>query len=168
LAHWAKSARGESFDHPFVKSSIRMPYIRLEHALKNYVAVTGLRAILADQGQNDWPEKDEDKIFMNYQAWIERARQDASSPHLAVVVNRQSPPDGYGQIRRVQERVIKEHPYCFAGPDYDTLEPADTIDKVHLSEAGARKAAWMWASALNAEFFKAAQPIAPRQANQSP
>ncbi|MEO7098397.1 MAG: hypothetical protein ABI162_03475, partial [Luteolibacter sp.] len=42
LEHWAKSARGESFAHPFVVSSIRMPYIRLEHALKKYCSVTGV------------------------------------------------------------------------------------------------------------------------------
>ena len=50
-----------------------MPYVRLEHALKKYCAVTGLRAILADQGQNDWPEKDEEKILANYKAWIDQA-----------------------------------------------------------------------------------------------
>ncbi|MEO8351884.1 MAG: sialate O-acetylesterase, partial [Chthoniobacteraceae bacterium] len=138
LEHWAKSARGEPFDHPFVKSSIGMPYIRLEHALKKYVSITGLRAILADQGQNDWPEKDTEKIFANYRAWIEQARKDANFPNLAVVINRQSPPDGFGQIRPVQERVIEEVPFCFPGPDYDTLDPQDTVDKVHLSESGER------------------------------
>jgi hypothetical protein len=90
-----------------------MPYVQLEHALSRYCAVTGVRAILADQGQNDWPERDEDKIFANYRAWIEQARKDAGFPRLAVVVNRQSPPDGFGQIRRVQDRVIREHPFCF-------------------------------------------------------
>ena len=159
LEHWAKSARGEQFEHPFVNSSVRMPYIRLEHALTQYCAVTGLRAILADQGQNDWPEKDENKITANYKAWIEQARKDAGAPHLAVVVNRQSPPDGFGQIRRVQDRLVKEHPHCFPGPDYDTFAKEDTVDKVHLSEAGARKAARLWAEALNADFFKAAEPV---------
>ena len=159
LEHWAKSARAESFAHPFVSSSIRMPYIPLEHALKKYCAVTGLRAILADQGQNDWPEKDENKIVANYQAWIAQARTDAGFPHLAVVVNRQSPPAGFGQIRRVQNRMIKDYPYCFAGPDYDTLEKGDTLDKVHLSESGARKAAQLWANALDANFFKTAVPL---------
>ena len=159
LDHWAKSARGESFTHPFVMSSIRMPYIRLEHALKKYCAVTGLRAILADQGQNDWPEKDENKILANYQAWIAQARKDTGFPNLAVVVNRQSPPDGFGQIRRVQDRMIKEVPYCFAGPDYDTLEKEDTVDKVHLSTSGARKAAQLWANALDEKFLKAAAPF---------
>ena len=159
LEHWAKSGRGEPFQHPFVHSAIRMPYIQLEHALTKYCSVTGLRAILADQGQNDWPEKDENKIVANYQAWIEQARKDAGFPNLAVVVNRQSPPDGFGQIRRVQERMIKEHPQCFPGADYDTLAKEDTVDKVHLSESGARKAAWLWAEALDAEFFKAAVPL---------
>ena len=73
LEHWARSARGEAFDHSFVKSSIRMPYVQLEHAITRYCAVTGVRAILADQGQNDWPERDEDRIFANYRAWIEQA-----------------------------------------------------------------------------------------------
>ena len=159
LEHWAKSARGEPFAHPFVVSSIRMPYIRLEHALKKYCAVTGLRAILADQGQNDWPEKDENKIIANYQAWIEQARKDTGFPNLAVVVNRQSPPDGFGQIRRVQDRMIKEYPFCFPGPNYDTFDKDDTVDKVHLSESGARKAAQLWATALDANFFKAAVPL---------
>ena len=161
LEHWAKSARGEMFEHPFVRASARMPYIRLEHALKKYCLVTGLRAILADQGQNDWPEKDEDKIYANYKAWIEQARKDAAFRKLAVIVNRQSPPDGFGQIRRVQERVIREHPQCFPGADYDTLGKADTVDKVHLSEAGARKAARLWADALGVNFFKTAEPLLP-------
>ena len=159
LEHWAKSARGEPFAHPFVLSAIRMPYIRLEHALTKYCAVTGLRAILADQGQNDWPEKDEDKIVANYKTWIAQARKDAGFPNLAVVINRQSPPDGFGQIRRVQDRMIKEEPFCFPGPDYDTFAKEDTVDKVHLSEAGEKKAARLWADALNADFFKAATPL---------
>ncbi|WP_035615335.1 sialate O-acetylesterase [Haloferula sp. BvORR071] len=156
LEHWAKSARGETFEHPFVNSQIRMPYVRLEQALTKYAAVTGLRAILSDQGQNDWLERDENKIVANYKAWIDQARKDAGFPNLAVVINRQSPPDGFGQIRRVQDRMIKEHPFCFAGADYDTLEKEDTVDKVHLSEAGAKKAAKLWADALDAKFFGSA------------
>ncbi len=162
LEHWARSARGEPFAHPFVDSSIRMPYRRLEHALTRYCAVTGLRAILSDQGQNDWPEKDEQKLFANYRAWIDQARKDTGFPGLAVVVNRRSPPGDAAQIRRVQERVIQEVPHCVAGPDYDTFGEGDTVDKIHLSEAGARKAARLWADAMDAEFFKAAVPLPPK------
>ena len=167
LEHWAKSARSEPFAHPFVNSALRMPYIRLEHALTKYCAITGLRAILADQGQNDWPEKDEDKIVANYKAWIAQARKDAGFPTLAVVINRQSPPDGFGQIRRVQERMIQEYPYCFPGADYDTLDKEDTVDRVHLSMSGMKKAARLWANALDANFFKAAAPLAGKQSAQT-
>ena len=139
-----------------------MPYRRLEHALTRYCAVTGLRAILSDQGQNDWPEKDEQKLFANYRAWIDQARKDTGFPGLAVVVNRRSPPGDAAQIRRVQERVIQEVPHCVAGPDYDTFGEGDTVDKIHLSEAGARKAARLWADAMDAEFFKAAVPLPPK------
>ena len=158
LEHWARSARGEAFEHPFVLSAIRMPYIRLHHALTRYCAHTGLRAILADQGQNDWPERDAAKIVANYAAWIAQARQDAGAPELAVVVNRQSPPDGTGSVRRAQEQVIASVPHCFPGPDYDLLAREDTTDRVHLSEAGARKAAALWSDALTEDFFRKARP----------
>ncbi|MCW5559968.1 MAG: hypothetical protein KIT22_19290, partial [Verrucomicrobiae bacterium] len=58
LDHWARSTRGEPFEHSFVRSGIRMPYINLHHALRQYATHTGVRALLADQGQNDWPEPD--------------------------------------------------------------------------------------------------------------
>ncbi len=161
LEHWAKSARGEMFDHPFIRATARMPYIRLQHALQKYCAVTGLRAILADQGQNDWPERDEEKLFANYEAWIAQARKDAAFPDLAIVINRQSPPDAVGQIRRTQERVIRDTPHCYPGADYDTLGKDDTVDKIHLSAPGQRKAAQMWATALDAHFFKTAAPLLP-------
>jgi hypothetical protein len=162
LEHWAKSAHGEQFEHPFVISSIRMPYIQLEHALKKYCAVTGLRAILADQGQNDWPEKDENRILTNYKDWVEQARKDLGFPELAVVVNHQSPPGDVNHVRRVQERMIQECPHCFPGADYDTLASEDTTDKIHLSASGATKAARLWAETLSADFFKAAAPFQPK------
>jgi hypothetical protein len=162
LEHWAKSARGEPFAHPFVNASLRMPYRRLEHALSQYGAITGVRAILSDQGQNDWPEPDAEKIAANYAAWIEQARRDADCPHLAVVVNRQSPPGGNGSVRRVQERMIRQHSYCYPGPDYDSLGTADRTDSVHLSATGAREAARFWVEALGPQFFQTVIPMSPR------
>jgi hypothetical protein len=59
----------------------------------------------------------------------------------------------------VQNRVLREHPHCYPGPDYDTLSKEDTTDKIHLSESGARKAAHLWADALTTNFFRAAVPL---------
>jgi len=161
LEHWAKSARGDRFEHSFVKSPIRMPYINLHHALRQCAAITGVRAILADQGQNDWPEPDADKVFKNYLAFVKQARTDLGFPELAVVVNRATPPGNKPAIRRAQERMIDEVPHCFAGPDYDTLAKADRYDGVHLSESGMARAAQLWAECLTPTFFQQAVPFQP-------
>jgi hypothetical protein len=161
LEHWARSARGEPFEHSFVKSPLRMPYINLHHALRRYASVTGVRAILADHGQNDWPENDAGKVFTNYVTWVEQARADLGFPALAVVVNRASPPGHRPIIRRVQERMIREVPHCYAGPDYDTLRPSDRYDAVHFAASGLPHAAQLWANALTPRFFQETRPFQP-------
>jgi|GEM_PF-190305 len=158
LEHWAKSARGESFEHSFVKSGIRMPYANLANALQRYIAVTGVRAVLADQGQNDWPEPSADIVFQRYRTWIEQARIDLGFPKLAVVVNRQTPFGDKIAIRQAQDRVIREVPNCFPGPDYDLLQASGFSDRIHLNEAGAGKAAQLWAAALDTSFFAQSAP----------
>ena len=159
LEHWAKSSQNIQFEHGFVKSEIRMPYINLLNTFKKYIPLTGLRALLADQGQNDWQEKDEEKVFKNYQTFIKQAREDLNYPELALVVNRQTPKSS-PIIRHVQDRMVKE-PNSFPGPDYDTLAEEDRTDGIHLSRAGMAKAAEMWAAALTPEFFKRSQPYIP-------
>lgn len=161
LEHWSKSARGEKFEHSFVRSHLRMPYINLHHALREYAAHTGVRAILADQGQNDWPEPDANKVFTNYLAFVNQARADANCSELAVVVNRQTG-GGRTQIRRAQERMLRDVPHTFPGPDYDTLAKADRYDGIHLSAEGLPRAAKLWADALTPQFFQTVRPCLPR------
>lgn len=160
LEHWAKSAVGVPFEHSFVKSAIRMPYINLRNTILKYTARTGLRAILADQGQNDWPQPDENVIFEYYCTWVAQARQDANFPELAIVVNRQTPFLRDRAVRRAQERMIAL-PHCFPGPDYDSMVPADRPDSIHLGKSGMAKAAEWWAAALDADFFRKATPCLP-------
>lgn len=160
LEHWAKSAHGIQFEHGFVRSAIRMPYINLRNALTKYITITGIRALLADQGQNDAGEKDAAKIEEHYRIFVEQARQDLQYPELAVVVNRQSPGAAYPAVRIAQERMIPK-PNYFVGPDYDFLVTEDRYDGIHLSESGMRKAAVMWAEALTPEFFRESRPWQP-------
>jgi hypothetical protein len=160
LEHWAKSSQGIQFEHGFVKSSIRMPYINLYNALKTLVQPTGVRAILADQGANDWPNPDEDQVLGYYQTFVNQARADLGHGSLAIVVNRATPFMTVHLIRRVQERMIGTSS-CFAGPDYDTLAPEDRYDGTHLSLAGQSKAAQMWSDALTDGFFASSQPWIP-------
>lgn len=160
LEHWAKSAQNIQFEHGFVRSAIRMPYINLRNTLVKYIPLTGVRAILADQGQNDNQQKSADTIFNNYKIFLEQARIDLDYPGLTVVVNQQTPSNA-PQVRVAQERIIKE-PFSFPGPDYDKgLIKEDRYDGIHLSESGLRKAAVMWADALTPEFFETVKPWLP-------
>jgi xylan 1,4-beta-xylosidase len=162
LEHWAKSARGEDFAHGFVRSAIGMPYVNLRNALSRYASVTGVRAVLSDHGQNDAGQEDADVVLENYRAWVEQARRDSGHPTLAVVVNRQTPYSDRVAIREAQERMIRETPHCFPGPDYDHLTAEDRPDRIHLSPSGAEKAARMWADALDSRFFQRSVPSLPR------
>ncbi len=137
LIPWAKSAQGEAFEHSFVKSALRMPYINLFNTLRYYVNITGVRAILADQGQNDADEVDPNVVAMNYRAWVAQARRDLGYARLAVVVTRQTPYPKRTNIRKAQEQVIREVADCFAGPDYDRLPIHGRYDRIHLSPSGA-------------------------------
>ncbi len=167
LEHWAKSARGEPFDHGFVRSALRMPYINLQNALERYARVLGLRAILSDHGQNDWPELNEERVFQNYRTVILQARRDLGFDQLAIVVNRQTPglngPKPSRQIRSVQERVIRDIPACYPGPDYDQLAPEDRPDGIHLGPSGLARAASLWTDALSGDLLNKMMPFTPNQ-----
>ena len=44
--HWFKASQGILFDHGFVKSAIKMPYINLKNVLQLYLPLTGIRGVL--------------------------------------------------------------------------------------------------------------------------
>lgn len=160
LEHWSKSSQGIWFDHSFVNASIRMPYINVYNTLKQYIKLTGMRAILSDQGANDWPNTDLNQVYGYYKTWVDQSRIDLGHGSLAVVVNRHTP-NGNAVIRQAQMKMINEAGNCFTGPDYDTLAPEDRHDGIHLSAVGEWKTASMWANALDGAFFANSQPYLP-------
>lgn len=166
LEHWAKSALNIQFEHGFVRSGIRMPYINLHNTLLKYIPFTGIRAILADQGQNDAGQKSADTIFSNYQVFMREARKDLGFPELTVVVNRQQPVNS-PQVKEAQLKMLKQ-PYSFPGPNYDSaMQKEDRYDGIHLSESGARKAAVLWADVLTPAFFATVKPWTPSSGNDT-
>ncbi len=166
LEHWAKSARGESFTHMFINSALRFPYINLRNALTKYIAVTGLRAILSDNGQNDTGRTDSAAIAADYRAWIAQARLDSGFASLPVVVNRQTPFSTATYIRTVQEQVATDA-NNYPGPDYDAIleSGTDRYDGIHLTQSGLDKAATAWASVVTQPaFLSVAKPLLPNPA----
>lgn len=157
LEQWAKSALGQQFDHPFIKSSIGMPYSNVKNTLQLYISQTGIRGVLSDHGQNDWANTNEEQVLQYYQTWVNQARSDLNFSSLAVVVNRKTPFNNSPVIRRVQERMSRSA-NCFPGPDYDLLSSNDFIDGIHLSLGGTEKTARAWSNALNDSFFANSNP----------
>ncbi|MGN6436625.1 MAG: sialate O-acetylesterase [Agriterribacter sp.] len=161
LDHWAKASQGIQFEHGFVRSKIRMPYINLLNTFTKYISLTGVRALLADHGQNDAGEKNAQKILDSYKTFIAQAREDLHFPQLALVVNRQMP-ENAPAVREAQEKMIRE-PNCFPGPDYNKdLLKEDKYDGIHLSLSGVNKAAALWANALTKDFFQQSMPYQPQ------
>ncbi len=163
LAMWWQSAREIPFAHSFVRSAIRMPYANLKNALTKYVPQTGLRAILSDHGQNDFPDKDTAQLIIYYDGIIQLARNQLGFG-VPVVINRQTPfltTDPQRHIRQVQQAVINQ-PGNYPGPDYDAdLQPTDRYDGIHLNASGQAKAAQLWADAISDAFLRTAGPYLP-------
>ncbi|WP_234734626.1 putative Ig domain-containing protein [Tellurirhabdus bombi] len=171
LEHWAKSAQGLPFEHSFVHSSIRMPYINVKNTLDRYVRYLGVRAILCDHGQNDYQNQNVSQLLDYYKTWVAQARNDLGYAPLAVMINRATPqilPSQPNQpiikfphIRSVQEQMSQQ-PNAFPGPDYDTgLASPHRPDGIHLTPDGQNRAGQLWADAVSANFLGASQPWLP-------
>ncbi|WP_345264758.1 putative Ig domain-containing protein, partial [Nibrella viscosa] len=168
---WWKASQGIYFDHSFVDASIRMPYMNLKTTLDKYAPQTGVRAILVDHGQNDFPNTNVGQLVGWYNGFLDQARKDMGFP-IKAVINRQTPflytyPQYH--IRQVQNQVAQSS-NNLPGPDYDAgLNPSDRYDDIHLNSNGQTKAASLWANVMTEAFFATTTPFQPAfQTNQAP
>jgi hypothetical protein len=155
LRHWALSATGGQFAHGFVNSAKGFPYVNLKNTMAEYVSLTGCRAVLMDQGQNDHEQTDAAVIFADYRTLVEQLRADSGLSRLGVVINQQTPFRVATAVRQAQERMVTDVGDCYAGPDYDRLLDTDRYDNVHLNTSGQEKAAQYWATVVTDSDFRA-------------
>ncbi|WP_345246032.1 PA14 domain-containing protein, partial [Nibrella saemangeumensis] len=170
---WYKSSQNIYFDHYFVDASVQMPYRNLKNTLEKYVPQTGVRAVLVDHGQNDYPFTNVDEVTGWYNGFLNKARQELGFS-LKAVINRHTPylyTNPQHHIRQVQDRVAQSS-NNLAGPDYDTgLTPSDRYDDVHLNSGGQTKAAQLWADVITESFLATVTPYQPAfqtNGNQAP
>jgi len=152
----------------------KMPYGNLKRVLQDYVALTGLRAVLWHQGEAEY--YDTNPLAPNYyndlRFIIAKSRTDAGYADLPWMVARASidmftrtlyPSMRYEPVWNQQTQVIQTTNRVFYGPDTDPLGIPRT-DGVHLSGNGLIEVANAWSAHMTNYFFNAAVSLLPQPA----
>jgi hypothetical protein len=147
----------------------KMPYANLKRVLQDYVALTGLRAVLWHQGEAEY--YDLDKMAPNYyndlRFVIAQSRTDVAYANLPWMVARASidmftrtlyPSNRYEPVWNQQTQVIQTTNKVFFGPDTDPLD-IPRGDAVHFSGPGLVQVGNAWNAAMTTDFFNAAIPL---------
>jgi hypothetical protein len=159
--HWFKASQGILFDHGFVKSSIKMPYINLKNVLQLYVPLTGIRVNERNDSQSD---------IQNWmQGYIAQSRVDAKIPNLAWLIATDSYLLDHGQYpqpfplkfeARNAQAFMQSQPYNFQGPDLDMITDnnagnptSERPDGLHFGNQGLVSAANLWVNSINQNSF---------------
>jgi hypothetical protein len=172
--HWYKASQGILFDHGFIKSAIKMPYINLENVLQLYVPLTGIRGVLCLQGVNERNDSQTDIQFW-MQGYIAQSRIDSKIPNLAWMIATDSYLLDHGQYpppfplkfdARNTQAFVASQPNNFSGPDLDVIidngagnPTSERPDGLHFGNQGLISAANLWMNAINQpSFLKVSTP----------
>lgn len=155
------SAKGEYFDHGFIRAAIRMPYINIENTILHLVPKTGIRAILSAHGIND-NGSTEEEFYTNHKGVIDFSRSYENSASLTWMVANSCYNDGIKeQLHRAQERLI-QLPNVFRGPNLNSIGNSGRTDGLHFNQEGQDKAAELWSEAVtNSDFLANSTPLFP-------
>lgn len=160
---WQQSISGTAWsayvpDIPFEPSG--MPYGNLRNVMRNYVSITGLRAILWLQGEAD---NDVGTSSSEYYATLESVinqTRNEFNRNISWVVSRTSYTIVAGSGQRIidaQNQIIQNIQNVFAGPEMDKVQ-VPRPDGYHLSGNGLAAAAVAWNASLNSDFFARSVP----------
>ncbi|GAB4019744.1 hypothetical protein GCM10028808_58470 [Spirosoma migulaei] len=149
-----------------------MPYSNLKRVLKDYIPLTGLRAILWQQGESEYYSSNPQatNYATDLKAMINRSRSDAGFAQLPWIVARASvdnttsllyPSGSYEPVTNRQNEVIQTTAQVLAGPITDTIQiprPGGT----YFQGAGLTRLSKAWDTALTSAVWAmtslAAQP----------
>ncbi|MCE7067269.1 sialate O-acetylesterase [Dyadobacter sp. CY326] len=139
-----------------------MPYGNLRNVVQRLTPITGLRAVLWQQGESDnFKGTDADSYFNDLKTVIETSRNE-SGKNISWVVSLTSYDNLRGANSRVtegQQRVINNVPNVFQGPNTDLIQiPRTDGEGVHFKDDGLRQVGDAWAQQLNDNFFANSDP----------
>ena len=163
-SNWRESISGITYSFfatdPFLPSG--MPYANLRLVLKDYVSLSGIRAVLWHQGETDnYINASKNTYVDNLKTVINQSRSDAGK-NLSWVVARVSYGEQWGgvdnTIIEAQNDVIASTNNTFYGPETDPIR--ERSDGLHFSGDGLTQLGDAWNSSLSNDFFSQSQPFA--------
>lgn len=137
------------------------PYSNLKQVLKNYVPITGVRAVLWLQGEADnEANTSADSYFNDMKAVIETSRNDAGKNISWMVSLTSYIANNFdNQVIEGQKKVINEVFNVFTGPNTDEVQ-VPRIDGAHFQGDGLSQLAIAWANQINDDFMSRSEPYA--------
>jgi hypothetical protein len=160
---WQQSIGGTGYSAydpslPFQPSG--MPYANLRNVMRNYVSMTGVRAIFWVQGEadNDVGTSQND-YYSALESLINQTRNEFSR-NISWVVSRTSYTVIAGSSSRIiqaQNQIIQNIPNVFAGPELDRVQ-IPRPDGYHFYGDGLIAAAVAWNGSLGNDFFSRSVP----------
>ena len=166
---WSRSSQGLPFSGPdWIQQNLGAPYRALENCIAYYGSLTGLRAVMWQQGESDG-ETFFIPYYENVKKVIYKTRENTEHNTLAWVIARSSrnpdPHDGpiLGQNTLISgfNENFPAVPNVFAGPNTDNINgPANKTDGIHFDTyAGQMEFANAWDASLNDVFFTNSIPM---------
>ncbi|GAB4022006.1 hypothetical protein GCM10028773_32990 [Spirosoma koreense] len=160
VRNWRESA-GQGTTTPLNGTilPVGMPYGNLKRVLADYVPLTGLRAILWQQGESEFYSSDQQatQYAADLQALISRSRTDAGAAQLPWLVARSSADNttvatsssgSYEPVTNAQNSVIQTVSQVLAGPITDTVQ-TPRPGGMYLQGNGLSRLAAAWNQALS-------------------
>ena len=173
MRNWRESITRDSTNfNPTEYFRPGMPYGNLKRVLQDYVPLTGLRAVLWHQGEQEYYDGNPPApaYYNDLRTVIAQSRLDANFASLPWVVARATidnetrsiyPSGHLDPIWDQQTQMAQNTPYVTLGPDTDTIQ-VPRLDGVHLIGPGLIAAAHAWNQALDGTFFATAAPLLPQ------
>ncbi|MPR33924.1 T9SS type A sorting domain-containing protein [Salmonirosea aquatica] len=163
IKNWQESINGTAYSvyngDPFVPSG--MPYGNLRLIFQNYLPVTGVRAVLWQQGEADNFTSTSKAAYKNgLQAVINQSRNE-SGKNLSWVIARTSYDNQRGsraEVINAQNEVVAAISNTFLGPETDKIQ-APRPDGAHFQNEGLTQLGEGWNAYLNDDFFARSEPF---------
>lgn len=163
IQNWRQSIAGTAYSAYNGEAFIpdRMPYGNLRLVLQQYVAITGARAVLWQQGEADNFANTSFESYKNDLKAIVAQSRSETGQNLSWVIARCSYDNQRGtnaQVVAAQDDVVATTLNTFKGPDADKVQ-SPRPDGVHFQGQGLVDLGAAWNTALNDNFFAQSQPF---------